>query len=194
MPDIELYHELDDALAAVEAETTAAEAHGILCGMLSGPGDAQQTRWIAQVLEDAHARGDAAKACLTLLTQLFTDTTEAMDDDDLRFEPLLPGEDAPIGERAAALGRWCEGYLLGIALGGISEAGDRPKEMDEVLSDFAEIARVEDDPEADEETEAAYAELVEYVRMGALLVQEHASAPRRAPQKTDRNGTDKRLH
>ncbi|MDZ7809097.1 MAG: YecA family protein [Arhodomonas sp.] len=181
MADTELYQQLDDALAAVDSDTSAAEAHGVLCGMLSGPEEPDRARWIAQVLEYAHARGDAARACLELLTQLFTDTTEEMADEELRFRPLLPSEEAPIGERSAALGRWCEGYLLGLPMGGLAGSEHRPREVDEVLRDFGEIARIEDDPDPDEDNEAAYAELVEYVRMGALLVQEHATASQRQP-------------
>ncbi|MFB4205400.1 UPF0149 family protein [Arhodomonas sp. KWT2] len=188
MPDTELYHQLDEALTAVDSDTTAAEAHGLLCGMLSGPGEPDRARWIAQVLEHAHARGEAARACLEVLTELFTDTAEDMADEELRFRPLLPADDVPIGERSAALGHWCEGFLLGVSMGGVGEGGQRPREVDEVLRDFGEIARIDDDPEPDEDSEAAYTELAEYVRMGALLVQEHLTAQAR------QNENARRLH
>lgn len=179
MPEPELYQQLDDALAAVDSDTTAAEAHGLLCGMLSGPKEPDRARWVAQVLEHAHARGEAAKACLALLSRLFDDTQEDLEDQELRFRPLLPEDAAPLAERSRALGQWCEGFLLGLPLGGVAEGATRASEVDEVLRDFGEIARIDDDPEPDEDNEAAYEELVEFARVGALLVRENAASEAR---------------
>lgn len=171
------YQTVRDALHAVGAATHASEAHGLLCGMLSAPGDTEPARWLAQVLAGSHPRGDAARDCLTALTALFEASREDVHDSELRFQPLLPDDGAPLPERAAALGSWCEGYLAGLGLGGAKREAKLPREALEVLRDFGEIARVDTGLDADEDNEGAYAELVEYVRVGALLVLEHMAAP-----------------
>ena len=54
-----------------------------------------------------------------------------------------------------------------------------PKDTREVLSDFSEIARAGlDGTEVDENEEHAYAEVVEYVRVSALLVYDELTALR----------------
>ena len=170
----------------------AAETHGLLCGMVSTPGEPDRARWIAHVLDGTHLRGEEAKQCLAVMTTLFDETRQALEDPELRFQPLLPDDEAPIEERAVALGDWCQGYLAGLGLGGLSKEKALPKEITEVLRDFGEIAQVEPAAVAGDDNEAAYAELHEYVRVGALLILEHASAPARPPKKPRER--DRRLH
>lgn len=171
------YQTLHDALQAVGAATRASEAHGLLCGMLSAPGETEQARWVAQVLAGTHPRGESARDCLAALTVLFEATREEMNDPELRFQPLVPSDGAPLAERAAALGSWCEGYLAGLGLGGVKRETQLPREAAEVLRDFGEISHVDSGADSGEDNEDAYAELVEYVRMGALLVLENLAAP-----------------
>lgn len=180
MSDENQYAALATALADVGAETGAAEAHGMLCGMLSTPGDTEQARWIAEVLANTEPKGEPARDCLQLLSSLFESARGAFGDDAMSFTPLLPDDDTPLSERAAALGSWCEGYLFGLGLGGLSSREELPREAGEVVNDFSEIARVDPETDTGDEGEEAYTELVEYVRTGAMLVREHLTAPSRA--------------
>jgi hypothetical protein len=103
----------------------------------------------------------------------------------MAFQPLLPGDDASIGDRTSALGEWCQGFLYGLGTGaGLPEASELPGEAAEVVRDMTEITHVDVDPEDDPETnEAAYAELVEFVRVGVQLLYEHLQ-PLREPAPT----------
>lgn len=191
---LELYEPLDQALAALEAGAGAAAAHGRLCGMLTVSESVDRARWIAEVLEDTAPRGDAAKACLMLLSRLYEETCEALADPELGWRILLPGDSEPLALRAAALGAWSEGYLFGLAVGGLTDGAGLPGEVREALGDLAEIAQVDTDPEADEDNEQAYAELVEYVRMSTLLIREHVGGPDAAPRRSDGHESKPRLH
>jgi len=176
MESAEYYTPLATGLSAVAAEKSAAEAHGILCGLFSHQTPPQQAQWIAEVLVNTEPKGEPARDLLVTMTSVFDATREELDDTELGFTPLLPGDDAPLGDRAAALGEWCEGFLFG--LGSVTGAGSDQLsgEAGEVVTDFGEIARVDAESELGEEGEAAYAELLEYVRMGALLVREAMKA------------------
>lgn len=188
MSDTDQYTALTSALSGVGTETSAAAAHGMLCGMLSTPGETEQARWIAEVLADSEPKGEPARACLELLTEIFNSTRSAFGDDSMSFTPLLPDDDAPLAERAGALGAWCEGYAFGLGLGGLNSRAELPREASEVVNDFSEIARVDTEADMGDEGEAAFTELVEYVRTGALLVCEHLAAPSRAaPPAIDAN-------
>ncbi|PWG62970.1 UPF0149 family protein [Sediminicurvatus halobius] len=176
MSDGQRFHELDDALTAVGGETGAAEAHGLLCGMFCGPQEPEAARWIAHVLAGASAHGDAARGCLAALTEVYEQTRAALENEALEFQPLLPADDEPLETRARALGEWCEGFLFGLGVAG-SEREHLPKEAAEVVNDLGQIARIDPDAGADEDSEQAYTELVEYLRVATLLVRENTATP-----------------
>jgi uncharacterized protein YgfB (UPF0149 family) len=57
-----------------------------------------------------------------------------------------------------------------------------PDELREILADFSEIGRAGvAEEEAEEVGESAYAELVEYVRVGVQIVFDECRAPRQGP-------------
>lgn len=185
----ELFSRVDEGLRAVEAGVDAAEAQGVLCGMISAPTPPDKAAWIAQLLVDTQPRGEDARKLLEGLLALYESTLKQMDSDQLELQLLLPSDSEPIAERAAALGRWCQGFMAGLGLGKLASDQPLPEEVREILRDFGEISRVELEAEADEDNEAAFAELEEYVRMAALLVREHLR-----PAKPATEPADKTLH
>ena len=90
-------------------------------------------------------------------------------DSDYSFRLLLPNDVAALELRAHALIGWCRGFLGGFGLGGRA-ASSLSGEGAEALQDLATLASSEpgfDSPESDEE---ALGELVEFVRVAALLL------------------------
>lgn len=177
MNDSERYNEVAAALAGVDANLSAAEAQGMLCGLFCSPDTPEAARWIAQVLDGLSPKGEPAREVLEALSTLYQDTQDRLENDSLEFELLLPDDEQPISQRAAALGQWCEGFLFGLGLAGSHDPARLPREANEVISDLTEIARVDTDAEADEDSEIAYTELVEYLRAATLLIREHTALP-----------------
>ncbi len=177
MNDSERYNEVAAALAGVEANLSAAEAQGMLCGLFCSPETPEAARWIAQVLDGLSPKGEPAREVLEALSNLYQDTRDRLENDSLEFDLLLPDDEEPIGQRATALGQWCEGFLFGLGLAGSHDPARLPREANEVISDLTEIARVDADAETDEDSEIAYTELVEYLRAATLLVREHTALP-----------------
>lgn len=169
----ERYDSVTEILESIGARMDAAESHGTLCGMLSAPKGAEPAHWIAEVLEGAEPRGEAARACLEALSMLYDETAAWLTDDAFGFEPLLPEDSAPLPARARALAAWCQGFLYGLARGEPGYDAELPAEAREALSDLAEIARVAAAPDEDEDDEEAYTELVEYIRVAVMLYREH---------------------
>ena len=195
MNDSERYNEVAAALAGVDANLSAAEAQGMLCGLFCSPETPDAARWIAQVLDGLSPKGEPAREVLEALSTLYQDTRDRLENDSLEFELLLPDDEQPISRRAAALGQWCEGFLFGLGLAGSHDPARLPREANEVISDLTEIARVDTDAEADEDSEIAYTELVEYLRAATLLVREHTALPSSArPVDTGRDTGPDILH
>ena len=58
----------------------------------------------------------------------------ALGDGSMTFQPLLPSDDASIGDRTSALGEWCQGFLYGLGTGsGLPEASDLEGEAADLL-------------------------------------------------------------
>jgi uncharacterized protein YgfB (UPF0149 family) len=90
---------------------------------------------------------------------------------DLGFDLLLPEEELPLDARTAALAQWCQGFLYGLGSRVIQDANGLPGDAGEVVRDLSDITNVGVDPGDDEESnESAFAELVEFVRVGVQLV------------------------
>ena len=109
-------------------------------------------------------------------------------------ELLLPPDEEGMPLRARELGRWCHGFVTGLALGGITSKELDEEECEDALERFQEIAEISyDDIEIDEEDEIAYTEVSEYVRMAVLMIYSdiQASADRSGGQS---NQTSKHLH
>ena len=98
--------------------------------------------------------------------------------DDMTVVLLLPSDDVPLAERAAALGEWCQGFLAGFGLNyrdnALSEEGK------EVLQDLAAIAQVQDALEESDDGESDYMEVMEYLRVAPLLLFTETKKPAEA--------------
>jgi uncharacterized protein YgfB (UPF0149 family) len=164
---------LQESLARVGAICGAPESHGTLCGALCAGAD-RDDAWLEYVLGEDVSSGAAAEDCRRLLKGLQDETRLLLRNGNLEFAPFLPDDDAALEQRTAALAEWCQGYLYGLGLGGRQvQLENLAEEAGEVLRDMTEIARVGFEGEAEnEENEAAYTEIVEYLRVGVQLLYE----------------------
>jgi uncharacterized protein YgfB (UPF0149 family) len=176
---------LAGALDAAGLAIDPSELHGLLCGYVAGGGKGDADDWLQRLaldVDDADspdadaAEGGSIKNGLTnagpgegALAQLRTATLAQLAAHDFGFELLLPSDDAPLAERADALLGWCNGFLGGFGLA--APAPDMLSgEASEALQDMGRIAASDlayEDSEADEN---ALAEIVEFVRVAALLL------------------------
>lgn len=163
------YDQLVDALARIGHVDDAAEYHGALCGALC-VAKPEQIDLMRLIEHDAQAVPNDAQA-RAVFTALRDATVEALQDSDMAFDLLLPDDDAALVPRVRALGGWCEGFLFGLASRPGLDLSKLSEEVQEIVRDFTEFtqAAVGDDDDQNVE-ETAFAELVEYVRVGAQLV------------------------
>lgn len=178
------YDEIQDCLGGPAAGSAAAEAHGTLCGLMSVAADDLPDSWIRNTLADAGSDGDQiATHDRDRLAALHQATLDLLTGSQFEFQLLLPDDDAQLGLRADALGRWCQGFLYGLAVRGLKSFDDLPGEMREILEDLSQITQAEfADGEGEEEGEKAYANLVEYVRVGAQLIYDELNPPAAEPR------------
>ena len=183
MTEHAVHRELQEALGRADADAGASEAHGILCGMLCAEQGADRAAWLAEVLGDELAGSNLLmRETVQQLDVLLNETLRQMGDGMLGLRLLLPEAERPLAERVAALGAWCEGFLLGISRAQDDAGTPLSEEVRELLADLVEITKVDTEDSDDvQEDERSYAEVVEYVRMGVLLAFEQARGTQPPP-------------
>lgn len=173
------YSELDGALARARAGVGASDLHGSLTGYLCGGGRADARHWF-EALELCHGDGDGDDASALpapLLERLYADCTAWLADPAITFEPLLPHADTPIAARAEALVEWCRGFLGGFGLAGQNPAATLSGDAREILTDFSTIATTHFEYAGNDDDEAALSDVVEFLRVGALLLHAEMHSP-----------------
>lgn len=172
------YSDIQQLLLAQRSLADAAEAHGTLAGGLCATAEYRFEDWLREILPE----GRAEPAADAELRSLYAATAGSLVETDMQFEPLLPTDAQPIAARTAALAEWCQGFLYGLGAGSIPDAARLPGEVGEFVRDLAQITRAGVDAEQSEDSnESAYAELVEFVRIGVQLLYEELAPARRAP-------------
>ena len=178
------YDTLESALRRCDASWDAAQTHGLLTGRLAASGMAAGPDWLTHVLEGTDDSNGACGECQKLLDTLYQSTFWQLSERLSEFTPLLPDDDCDVVERTAAMAHWSEGFLHGLVS---AKHGDELRNrlaaepLADIIRDMLEITRADFDETVDEETnEAAYVELVEYLRVAAQLAYEELSEVRHA--------------
>jgi uncharacterized protein YgfB (UPF0149 family) len=175
---------LRDSLATAGAVIALAELHGGVCGALCAGGPAAARRWLMDSLDDLQA-GAVPAAVADDLEDLILASSKMLEDVELRFEPLLPSDDAPLAEQVEALATWCQGFLSGVgstAPGSVRGSGHGDA-LAEILRDFAEIGRAglsEEEEAGEGQPDFALAEIREFVRVSVQLAFEELGPVRSA--------------
>ncbi len=179
------YEELSACLNANNSDLTAAESHAVICGLLSCQSRLDAEEWSRRILSgelesdpgEGRPGSHIHEQDIEMFKRLIADTEQQLADPELGFLPLLPDDDDTIEERSAALGEWCHGYLYGLSLGGLKEFKHLSEQAQEFARDIVEISSLEVADEESEANEAAFFEVVEYLRMGVLMMRDEIAPP-----------------
>jgi len=174
------FDSVQSALEGLGANLDAAEAHGTLCALLLE--DIDLPGWLGHCLDDLPDATDVlAGERLAVLEELYVLTRAQFGSDELGVEILLPDEDDDFGLRLLGLASWCQGYLYGIGVLGAQLQEKLDTDARECLSDLLEISKLSHDEDASEDAQLQFVELVEHVRIAALMLNESLSPPLAAP-------------
>ena len=170
------YNALASALSQQGVGMTPAEMHGLLSGILCGGN--QDASWKALV-QDLTNEGMAFSQSLASPLQALRDSTaNTLEEEGYLFQLMLPDDDdISVFDRADALAGWVNHFLLGLGV-------TQPKlekvtgETGEAIDDLRTIAQLGyDEDEDQEELEQSLEEVVEYVRVAAILCHAEFAEP-----------------
>lgn len=159
------YLELATALNKTQSKLHPSQAHGLISGILCGNPNASAA-W-----EELIASAKESPKTHEILRALYDNTAKELNEFLFQFKLLLPADKKDLPARAEALTLWCQGFLTGLKMTDIPIIEREPSEVTEAIDDIIEIAKMNyEEVVASEEDEAAYVELVEYVRMAVTLI------------------------
>lgn len=145
------------------------ELHGFLSGQLCGGARLGAEHWWQKAKEMLDIDVDFDQESILYFAGLYQETLDVLKEDDYAFQLLLPDDESDLEQRVMAMSQWCHGFLIGFGSAGIDPNTAFSKDQADGLRDLAAIVQAGMDDELDEdEQEADYIELVEYVRVLAL--------------------------
>ena len=160
------YNACNAIIEQIDAEFSAAEAHGMATGMLCVNEQTESASWLAELLHNSSSVIDENK---NMLARLFEETRRLLASDEFEFDLFLPEDDASLIEQVEALKNWCRGFLFGV--GSSTAVSNWPKDVREILKDIAEFTKLDANVEG-EEDERAFVEITEYLRSAVLLLRD----------------------
>nr|MBO2510558.1 hypothetical protein [Gammaproteobacteria bacterium] len=161
-------------LASSGHPVSPAEVHGLLLGRSCAGAGFDAEAWLADA-RDLLGGGELPDNVRQALIGLQEMVKAELTGEEMAVVLLLPPDEAPLAERAAALGQWCQGFLGGFGLAAGSTA--LSAEAMEVLQDLAAIAQVQSALDESEDGESDYMEVMEYLRVAPLLLYAECSRP-----------------
>lgn len=163
------FDELGLALSKVNTTCSGAELHGVMSGLLAGGARLNRQALIKALESHTNADQPFNDETVAKLWQLQLESLENLNGSDLSFSPLLPDDDTPLKQRVDAMSEWCQGFLVGFGMAARpQDTRIQGEAVKDTLQDLVHITQVESSDEEDEESEVAYAELFEFVRMAAI--------------------------
>jgi uncharacterized protein len=151
----------------------ASEIQGVLVGLICG-GQAFESTDYLTIINDLFNNGEGLpNQVKSRVKTLVSEVWQQLSDESFGFQLLLPDDDESLPERSQAISVWVQGFNLGFGLQQKNtprlEHSSLSADVQEVLKDFAEIANLSTDIDEDESSEQAFFEVMEYVRLSALM-------------------------
>ena len=163
------YDQYKSVLFNLNTDDTISSAHGILCGFACVKPEVSLDDWLNEVLVSIDLNNLSEKSAHEELASIFNQTLSGLGDPTLGFRLLIADESARLGEQANTLIQWCQGFLSGL---GLQKISTHDEEVLEMIKDFSEIAKLDADLLENEQNAQDLSEIIEFVRMGVLFIQE----------------------
>ena len=165
------FEQLTAITGQAEMISSTVEMHGVLSGLLVVDKALTENQYLECLVGEEPAI-PLSEDVTDALQKLLEDTKTMIDSDTFEFEPLLPNDGYALADRLDAASGWARGFILGLSKQGVNANKITSPDVSQFIYDLTEISTSEYEVDDSEESELIYVELVEYLRMGAILLQE----------------------
>lgn len=167
------YQDVINTLDCHKHVSFPAKFHGYICGIICGGNYVANEAGFRMVLDMLQDDGFDSKQAKEIAAKLMLNTFHQLHDVNCEFKLLLPDDNQSMNSRSKALVGWCQNFLSGLGLSGVNDDKLQQDDIKEALFDLVEITKLYcDDASAEEQEQYEFElmELVEYVRIAALLI------------------------
>lgn len=162
------HQELAKVLAEADFTATASELHGLITGLIAG-GMFKDSQEYLEHMSELFNNGLSIKktlkmACEEMLNNIFNQ----LDSMEMSFELLLLDEDETLAEQAQEMLNWVQYFLVGFGLNQ-RDLKTASNEVREIIQDFTSITHMETDLEDNNDNQADFYEVIEFIRVSTVL-------------------------
>lgn len=162
------HEQLVSVLNEHDFTATASELHGLLTGLISGGMFRESTDYLDHMAElfnnGLSVKGSLKKAAETIVEQIFNQ----LESEDMSFEIFLPSDDETLTDQAEELLNWVQYFLVGFGFNK-RDLTMSSNEAREIIEDFTNITRMDTELDEDNESQADFYEVIEFVRISTVL-------------------------
>lgn len=144
--------------------------HGVLTGQLCGQEKLPRETWLVLFSQLLGEQVQLQAADRQLALELYDQTLDQLSSGQLDFEPLLPEAFYEVEERFTALVNWLQGFMKSLKATEL-DTSQLSQEAKEGLDDLETLLAARDQtPGSTEDNEKDLNELVEFVRLMAMML------------------------
>lgn len=185
------FDQINDALEPYQELESPSFLQGMLLGLMSGDSEIKEGAWIKRILTEADIKS-VKESFLTILHEMYLDADKMLNGSGFELELMLPDEDVPVANRAYLLGQLCEGFLYGMGI--VNKDKDNLRgDVLELVKDFGSIAAIDVENlegEDDEQEEEDLMQLIEFVKVGVMTINEELNPAEASRIVTEEPPTD----
>ena len=169
MSDLD-YNECEAIFNELNSDYSFSYAHGMLCGFLCVKDDVSPELWLSEILNTDIKEVDKMQNCAAIY-KIFNNTKQQLNDTNLNFAILIADDLQSLSRQATTIIAWCDGFLVAI---GLSNIASQEQELMDAIKDISEISKLNTDIADNNENANQLTEIIEFIRMNVLLIQDIA--------------------
>ncbi|NVK24448.1 MAG: UPF0149 family protein [Gammaproteobacteria bacterium] len=173
---------LNSILGKHDFTATASEVHGLLTGLIAGGMFKESDDYLHHMADlfnnGLSLKGDLKDTLQDMVSEIFSQ----FESEDMSFKLVLLDEEESLTDQAQELLNWVQYFLVGFGLNK-RDLKTASNELREIIEDFTNITRMDTELEDNNDTQADFYEIVEFIRISAVLChQEFGKAANAAQQ------------
>lgn len=168
---VDRFTQVEATLSLASLEISPSEVHGTIVGAIANHLKSGLTPDLLTLIEPGADANDGRFSQLNqLLYDMYRENSEVLFESKEGFDILLPDYEEDINVRVDGLATWSKGFLLGLLYNNNFSIDQLPENGAEIARDLMEIAEASAGADDEKTEDWAFAELHEYVKVGAQLI------------------------
>ena len=188
---------LQPFLQQIGMSSSVAEAHGLLSGLIcSGSNNQGNDYWLNKLDLDIDQNNVMVKEAIEVIDAFYQTIKSSLDATEIEFQ-LAIDDNSSLNDRLSDFSLWVQSFLYGMGLNSNFDMQKCSEQVKEIVTDFVQISHADDyklDIDTLENDEHALFELMEYVKISVILINDELNKHIDIQRITIPEGSETQLH